>query len=361
MSPKSCYYYFVLIFILDLQQLSAQEKFYFYQPNKIGSESSFNPFRMMFNNGYGILSANTRNNDITAINYSTGLENSWDNITSPIEHIGIYGWGNFFREELIPTSYELKNAQWWPNYTNHLIGGGMLYRKTAEWYEFNGAPKPKLLAYINIMAMHLFNEVVENNSFKGTNIDPITDLLLFDQLGILLFNNERAARFFSAKLKMRDWSLQPSLNFANGELDNAAQNYVIFVPYPGSNKTSLFYYWGNNGIVGLSRELKNKDNLSLGFGLTLKDFVELSSTDGVRKVTTDLVWTAGGFYDRNGSLLTSLILSGTKRYRALLNIYPGILHFGKFSPGIFGALNKNNEASVGVSFSFLPVAISFSQ
>ena len=59
--------------------------------------------------------------------------------------------------------------------------------------------------------------------------------------------------------------------------------------------------------------------------------------------------------------ITSLVLSGRKRYRALLNIYPGILHVGNISPGIFGALNKKNEATVGVSFSFLPVAISFSQ
>jgi len=312
----------------------------------------------MFNNVYGILAANTRNNDITAIEYSTGFGNTWDNVTNPFEHIANYGWGNFFRDELIPTSFELKNAQWWPNYTNHLIGGGMIYRKTVEWYEFKGVPNPKLLAYMNLMTMHFLNEVVENNSFEGTNIDPITDLILFDQLGILLFNNDKVASFFSSKLMLRDWSLQPSLNFFNGKLDNAAQNYIIRLPLPGRNRTSLFYYWGNNGIIGFSRKLENKDNISLGFGLTLKDIVELNSSNGVRKVTTDLVWTAGSFYDRNGSLLASLVLSGTKRYRALLNIYPGILHIGTFRPGVFGALNKNNQVIVGVSFSLLPVAIS---
>ncbi len=312
----------------------------------------------MFNNVYGILAANTRNNDITAIEYSTGIGNTWDNVLNPFEHIGNYGWGNFFRDEFIPTSIELKNAQWWPNYTNHLIGGGMIFRKTVEWYEFKGAPNPKLLAYMNLMTMHFLNEVVENNSFEGTNIDPIADLLLFDQLGILLFNNDKAARFFSSKLNLLDWSFQPSLNFFNGKLDNAAQNYIIRLHLPGRNRTSIFYYWGNSGIIGLSRNLENKDNISLGFGLTLKDIVELNSSNGVRKVTTDLVWTAGGFYDRNGSLLASVVLSGTKRYRALLNIYPGILHVGTFTPGVYGALNKNNQVVVGVSFSLLPVAIS---
>lgn len=96
----------------------------------------------MINNIYGILSASGRNNDLTDIDYSTGFENVCDNVSRPFHHIGIYGWSNFVKDEFIPASAKLKNGQWWPNYTNHLIGGGMIYRKTADWYIANKMPHP---------------------------------------------------------------------------------------------------------------------------------------------------------------------------------------------------------------------------
>lgn len=300
----------------------------------------------MINNIYGILSASGRNNDLTDIDYSTGFENVWDNVSKPFHHIGIYGWSNFVKDEFIPASAKLKNGQWWPNYTNHLIGGGMIYRKTADWYIANRMPHPFMLAYLNIMTMHYLNEVVENNNFSGTNVDPLVDLLLFDQLGILLFSNDAVLNIFSEKLNMSDWSLQPSLNPSNGILDNAAQNYMIRFPVPGMEDNYIFYHWGNNGIIGISRLLENNRHLSVGGGLTLKDVVEVSLPDSPRKATTELVWTAGIFYDVEGSLLASLILSGTKRYRMLLNVYPGVISAGTFSPGLFAAMSKNSDLIV---------------
>ena len=340
------------------QMVSAGEGYYFYNPKLIGSESSYNPMRMMINNSYGILSASGRNNDITDIDYSTGFSNVWDNVSRPFHHIGIYGWSNILKDEFIPASVELKNGQWWPNYTNHLIGGGMMYRKTAEWYLANNLPHPFVLAYLNIMGMHYLNEVVENRSFSGTNVDPLVDLLIFDQLGILLFSNNAVLKIFSEKLNMSDWSLQPSLNPSNGFLENAAQNYMIRFPLPRMEDNYIFYHWGNNGIIGISRLLKNNQQLSVGGGLTLKDVVEVGLPGEPRKATTSLVWTAGIFYDVEGSLLASFILSGTKRYRMLLNVYPGVINGGSFSPGFFAAMSKNNDLIAGISLSFFPLGLS---
>jgi len=314
--------------------------------------------RMMINNAYGILSASGRSKDISDIEYSTGISNVWDNISSPFHHIGIYGWSNFMKDEFIPASAELKNGQWWPNYTNHLIGGGMMYRKTVEWYLANNLPHPYILGYLNIMGMHYLNEVVENTGFSGTNIDPLVDLLVFDQLGILLFSNKAVLNIFSEKLNMSDWALQPSINPTNGILDNAAQNYMIRVQLPRTEDNYIFYYWGNNGILGISRLLENNRHLSAGGGLTLKDVVEVGLPGAPRKATTKLVWTAGIFYDVEGSLLASLILSGTKRYKMLLNVYPGVINTGSFSPGLFAAMSKNNDLIAGISLSFFPIGLS---
>ena len=313
---------------------------------------------MTINNMYGILSASGRNNDLTDIDYSNGFENVWDNVSRPFHHIGIYGWSNFVKDEFIPASVELKNGQWWPNYTNHLIGGVMIDGKTVDWYIANKMPHPFMLAYLNIMTMHYLNEVVENNSFSGTNVDPLVDFILFDHLGILLFSNNAVLNIFSEKLNMSDWSLQPSINPSNGVLDNAAQNYMIRFPLPRLEDNYIFYHWGNNGIIGISHLLENNRHLSVGGGLTLKDVVEVSLPNAPRKATTDLVWTAGIFYDAEGSLLASLILSGTKRYRMLLNLYPGVITAGLFSAGLFAALSKNNDLIAGISLSFFPLGLS---
>ena len=52
----------------------------------------------------------------------------------PFGSIGNEGWWSFVRSEILPFSTNTDNAQYWPNYTNHLIGGGMSYRMMREWY-----------------------------------------------------------------------------------------------------------------------------------------------------------------------------------------------------------------------------------
>jgi len=141
-------------------------------------------------------------------------------------------------------------------------------------------------------------------------------------------------------------------------LENAAQNYMIRFPLPKMEDNYIFYHWGNNGIIGISRLLENNRQLSVGGGLTLKDVVEVGLPGAPRKATTSLVWTAGIFYDVEGSLLASLIFSGTKRYRMLLNVYPGVINTGSFSPGFFAAMSKNNDLIAGISLSFFPIGLS---
>ena len=60
----------------------------------------------------------------------------------------------------------------------------------------------------------------------------------------------------------------------------------------------------------------------------------IDSTTG--KKTATLEPNAGIFYDRNGSLLASLISARRERQRvSTLNVYPGVLRFGGVSPGLW--------------------------
>ena len=101
-------------------------------------------------------------------------------------------------------------------------------------------------------AFHLLNEVVENDAYQGTNVDPIADLLVFDPLGMLLFESDRVSRFFSEKLHLRDWSTLPAYDPVHRTIENNSDNYSIKVRIPGWKKWSVFYNFGLNGTLGLS-------------------------------------------------------------------------------------------------------------
>nr|MBC8367885.1 hypothetical protein [bacterium] len=68
----------------------------------------------------------------------------------------------------------------------------------------------------------------------------------------------------------------------------------------------------------------------------------------------------GLFIDRHGSLLASLMLASTKDYAMRLNIYPGLIHLGDWSPGLFVALNRDEKWLAGIHIawpSWQPVAL----
>jgi hypothetical protein len=55
----------------------------------------------------------------------------------------------------------------------------------------------------------------------------------------------------------------------------------------------------------------------------------------------------------NNSLLASLMVSNVAENRVRLNVYPGVLRLGAFSPGFF--VSGDEEWVVGMYISFVPV------
>ena len=99
-------------------------------------------------------------------------------------------------------------------------------------------------------------------------------------------------------------------------------------------------------------------SISFGFGLTAKNLVdnEEKARNNLRSLSTDLVSSAGIFYDRDNSLLVSLLYAGKKDNMLRLNIYPGVISFGRISSGLFMLLDRSNRLIAGIQFSFFPVA-----
>lgn len=333
----------------------AQSKDYFYKELNYGSEALYNPLYIILNGSYDIIQLQGHDRDIFNFPYGTAAKNVLRNLGNPFPVIRRYGWGNFLKNEVLPIDFAKAGAQWWPNYQLHLIGGGMTFVAMKEWYEQHDFPCPEVFSIATMATYHLLNEFVENGAYVGDNEDPIPDIYIFDIGGIVLFSYESVDKFFSEKLNLADWSLQPSISPKDGTLQNNGQYFSLKWKLPFFEQWYVFYYCGMNGLTGISYKLKDGKEFSFGVGLRAKQLVTLDeSTD---KKTINMVWNVGLFYDINNSLMTSLLISGLTDYRVDLNIYPGIIKIGPISPGIWVVMNDEGKLMFGISTIWAPGVI----
>jgi hypothetical protein len=325
--------------------------YYFYRQLGYGSDSLISPTRLITNGGFGILKMENRSNRLADVNWENGWRNLWRTLASPIETIDRLGWGEFVTSELLPFSTGQGNAQYWPNYTNHLLGGGMSYRMMREWYRAHGFQHERSWALLTITAYHLLNETVEMNAKSDLRADPVADVYIFNTAGILLFESATVSRFFSNTLNMADWSFQPLYDPAEGTIENQGQNYMMRLRLGSSSPWYAFYHWGNSGEGGFSRHLGGGRHVSLGVGLVAKSLVDV---DGLSE-TADLATSFGLFYDRRGSLLASVLYAESRSARWRLNLYPGLLDLGRFDLGLTFLSNHRNDITVGLTLGTIPL------
>lgn len=347
---------FVCVFPHD--SAVSQPTSFFYKNYSYGSDAMFNPLSFIANSGFDELQIYGHSASFRDFGFSHAARNVWLNIKAPFPQINAYGWGRFLRNELLPSSLDPKRAQWFPNYSLHLIGGGMAARKAAEWYEVHGYPMPTLLAAITSMTGHFVNEMIENwdVEFFYPNVDPIADLLFFDPLGILLFTNDDVARFFSEDLSLNEWSTQPALSFLPLGIRNTSQNFVMKIPLTSSRSWSIFYHFGAFGMLGLTHRIDGTDAVSVGLGMSSKK-PYLADVRNEAVTYSVVVGPVGGvYYDRNNSLLAALVLSDSFTETVRVNVFPGLIHAGGCSPGFFVAAGKAG-ITAGLTASWLPLGI----
>jgi hypothetical protein len=328
-----------------------EDSYYFYSRLDYGSERLISPLRTITNGGFGILDMQSRSNQLSDIEWRNGWHNLWLNLGSPLRAINERGWGKFLKTEVIPFSVEPGGAQYWPNYMNHLIGGGFSYRLMREWYRSHGFAYETIWAVFTMAADHLLNETVEMDGTQGWNVDPVADIYIFDLGSMILFSSDRIARFFGRTLHMADWSLLSYYDPAHGTLENISQKYMVRLRLGHTTPWYLFYHWGNSGELGLSRHVGGGRHLSAGFGFVAKNLVKVDRFSQ----TADLATTFGVFYDRHGSLLASLQYSRTRDSRWRANFYPGLLRLGPFQPGLAVSLHQGGAVSLGVTFGSIPI------
>jgi hypothetical protein len=207
------------------------------------------------------------------------------------------------------------------------------------------------------MAYEFFNEMVENGPHIYPNEDCIPDFLVFQPLGILLFSFDKVCGFFSSELNLNDWSQQSAISFAPLAFRNPGQNFVMKYALTQSKSTSMFFLFGNFGILGLSFKSNADDAISVGAGLASTGVKSLPLQNGVPSNTVESGLMAGIYYDRNNSLLMSLVYSDSRNCRLRLNVYPGVISSSYFSPGFFITV-ADAGLIAGVTMKILPVGLS---
>jgi hypothetical protein len=325
---------------------------YFYQPFAFGSQGKYNPGDFFINGGYGVWQFHP-DRQILKFPYEPAFDHIWESMIHPMYAIQQFGVKEWLTSEIIPTSLELKHGQFFPNYFLHAIGAGMQSRKMEEWYRYHEVPFPRLMSIVTMFSEHYFEEVIEDGGYRGLNEDPVTDMYIFNPLGILLFLNDDVCKFFSKNLNLNEWSLQPSFNFKNGNLENMGQFYVAKLPLEHTHTWSVMAYFGMQELLGITRTFQNEKSLSLTGGVIVNSLGAADISKSQKAYTANLRWSAGVFYDVKNSLLMSLVATGAEHNRLRLNIYPGLLKIGSFTPGIY--VDNTGVWSIGMSIRYCPI------
>ena len=344
----------VVIFLINFFGAYAQKDSllhnYFYTGKQYGSESLYNPFSLIVNGGYDIYQLSDFNRQFLDFNYKTSAENVSNNLFHFNATINQVGWWHFTKTELLPLTFNTKGAQWVPNYLLHTMGGGMSCTRLTEWYESQNVPIPKIFSILTVLSAGFLNELAENGEYVGYNSDPISDTYIFNIAGIILFNFPEVNKFFSQQLHMSDWSLQPTLTIPNLALNNSGQYFSLKYNLPFTPRWSLFSRMGMSTMGGLSYKIDTERSLSFGAGARAYKWIMIDSVGRQQSVSTR--FTAGVFYDKNNSLMASLVFSDVEDCFLDINIYPGILHLGKLSPGFWTIIKKDGTPIFGISSSF---------
>lgn len=299
-----------------------------------GSAAQFNPATVILNEGYDMLRIITENRAIGDIAYGRSGGVVWHSVTHPDEVVRHYGWNRWVRTELLPLSFRGSGgAKWAPNYQLHLFGAGMTYAHVAEWYEARGVSHPRIASAATLFTGHVLNEIVENAGNRtGETEESLTDLLIFDPVGMLLWNTSWMRRAFSGNWEVNNWYGQPTWIPATRRLENSFSAYYLRAPLPGATNWKLFTLSGNALLGGVSRRLRDSLMVSVGGGVLS---VTMPVVDSTSANATRLTPNFGVFLDRNGSLLASFINRSGNTNGATLNVYPGVLRLGHVAAGLW--------------------------
>lgn len=313
-----------------------------------GSDAQFNPATVIVNEGFDMLRIITSTRAVGEIPYgpsSRGVVHSLTHADAVLRH---YGWSRWVRDELLPLSFRGKGSgKWAPNYQLHLFGAGMTYAHMAEWYDARGIPRPRLASALTLFTGHFLNEIVENagNPTNETE-EGLTDLLIFDPAGMLLWNTPWMRRAFSGSWEVNNWYGQPTWMPGTRRLENSFSAYFVRAPLPRTADWKLFALNGNAFLLGVSRRLRDSLMLSVGGGVISMDLPVNETTTSTSQTT--LTPNLGVFVDRQGSLLVSFVNRTGHTNGPTVNVYPGVLKLGPVTGGLWAQAARGGYDGRGI-------------
>ena len=321
----------------------------FYRGLTYGSEAYIGPLDVILNKGLAL--SRTRNARQDVFNVDYGWQHVWSSLGDPVAAIERGGgWGKFFREEVFPLTFNVtgdrSQGKWYPNYFGHLLEGGIVYRRLGEWYRARGVPLPFLLSGITNFGAAILNEAYENQGSTRGSAGTVADLYIFDIGGMLLFSNERVARFFAEKLRATVWPYQASLTLPDGLVINSGNHITMKIPLSPIPKTSIFFQAGINTHLGLTVHLPENLDLSFGAGPATKDRMVDPET-GEESVTFQFSGIVT--VDRNNSLLASLTWTEMDSWLMGLNVYPGVIGLPICDFGFWAILTRDYRLQFGIT------------
>ncbi len=349
-----------IILLLIVSSTFAEETndYYFYNPNiKYGSNLIFNPLSLFTNGAYDMIRVNRSNKSIIDQSYKLGMKNVNDNLLHPFKHLDHFGYGDFFKQEFF--DYTFRNidvASYLPNFGLHILGNGMEYAKLAEWYDYHNVKYPQLMSFITTTSYQYMNEVIENCSYQGTNVDPIADMLFFNPMGMILFSLNPIKSFFSEKIPIYSWPLQPVINPSNAFIENTGQQYTSKYQFTKNENLSFFINWGIGTVLGLSYNITSEKCISVGAGGYMNNLIKEEYKDN-QFVSGDIDYAIGIYYDKNNSLLASAFITGPKAYNLRINLYPNLIDIKGIKPGFYLGVGEMDDLTFGINIAHIPVGI----
>jgi hypothetical protein len=313
----------------------------YYQPRSYGSDSLYSPFSNFLSYTFDTLQLpqnfgtdNFRENSQTVAHHLSHPKQAIDNEG---------GFNRFVNRQIFPVDSDYANESYsaLPNYFLHLLGGGMVYRKDLEWFRAHDYEYAATDSVVLAMTAEIIQEVLEKNT--TTDEDEVADVLIFRPIGILLFNNDAVAKFVMDYFDPAIWPSLQVYDLTEGRINNAGINYIYRPTFTEFYNTRLFIFTGLNNMLGLSHQLNQSDSFSWGIGLSTQ------RVDLTLDRQAELKTSAGIFYDRNKSLLASLVINDTGGNRFRFNWYPtNESTLGEL--GYFLSENEANKWSVGVVY-----------
>ena len=321
-------------------------KKYYYARRPYGSEATTNPLTSILNNGYDQIRTGP-DRRIFTYKYRRGATSAWQSMIHPRRLVREYGgFGDWAKYELLPLTLKAQGGgQWVPNYQLHLFGGGVTYVRLIAWFEQRNVPAPRLAAAITSYTGHFLNEMMENNGETRGSVDAMTDLLVFDPAVFLLWNWDRVQRIVGENIEVSEWSGQPTLGIPRETLENTFQTTMVRVRVPYLKDWRAFTTMGGSYVGGAARRFGDSTWWSLGFGWDARTNPVIDTTTGRKGV--ELLGNVALFVDRSSSLLGSIVLKSGFDAGATMNVYPGVVRVGRWSPGFWAQILRDPK---GVRF-----------